>query len=357
MLPYWLLFSVAVYFAITRKRIIAPQKSLGNWSMQWWVIFFILVLMIGMRHEIGTDWPTYLLHIEDATGVPLLDVLTFNDPAYAFLNWVGGYWGGIYLVNTICAVLFAFGLLEFCRMQPLPWLALTVGIPFLVIVVAMGFTRQGVAIGIAMLAFVAIDRKERFYAFLWIGIAALFHKSALILMPMAALAGAKTKQWTLLWIGLATVLLFMLLSQESLDYVQSQYLEKKMESSGAAIRIMMNVFPATLFLLFSDRFLLSAEQKRFWVGMALSALMLVALLYASPSSTAVDRLGLYWIPLQIFVLSRLPVALGRYRDSKNIWITFVSGYSAAALFVWLMFADHAYAWLPYQFYPWEWLVQ
>jgi len=29
--------------------------------------------------------------------------------------------------------------------------------------------------------------------------------------------------------------------------------------------------------------------------------------------------------------------------------------AAAVLFVWLFFAAHAFAWLPYQFYPWVWL--
>jgi hypothetical protein len=89
----------------------------------------------------------------------------------------------------------------------------------------------------------------------------------------------------------------------------------------------------------------------------LSALVLVVVLYLSPSSAAVDRVALYWIPLQIFVWSRLPIALGSRRGNKKIWIILVLAYSAAVMFVWLGFADHAYAWLPYQFYPWEWLRQ
>ena len=48
--------------------------------------------------------------------------------------------------------------------------------------------------------------------------------------------------------------------------------------------------------------------------------MFVVLLVVSPSSTAVDGVALYWIPLQLFVMSRLPNALG-LREGKNaIWV-------------------------------------
>ena len=91
--------------------------------------------------------------------------------------------------------------------------------------------------------------------------------------------------------------------------------------------------------------------------MAWSALLFIVLLMVSPSSTAVDRVALYWIPLQLFVLSRLPDALGK-KDCKNaVWVYAVVAYSAAVHFVWLFYADTAFAWEPYQFYPWVWLWQ
>ena len=64
------------------------------------------------------------------------------------------------------------------------------------------------------------------------------------------------------------------------------------------------------------------------------------------TSTAVDRLSLYIIPLQMAVLARMPRAL----DSPILRVTIML-YSAAVLFVWLGFATHAQYWLPYRFYP------
>ena len=93
------------------------------------------------------------------------------------------------------------------------------------------------------------------------------------------------------------------------------------------------------------------EQRVFWTWMSLFALGFVVMLQLSSSSTAVDRVALYWIPLQLFVWSRLPNALGARDGLNSVLVTSVVLYSAAVLLIWLFFADNAFAWLPYQFYP------
>jgi hypothetical protein len=252
-------------------------------------------------------------------------------------------------------MIFSWGLLVFCRTQPRPWLALVVAVPYLVTVVAMGYTRQGVAIGIAMVAMVALGQGRTLRFVMLIVLATLFHKSAIILVPMAVLANSKRRIFTFLWVAVAGLTLFALLLQEAMSFLIGGYLESNYQSSGAAIRLAMNAVPAALFLIFRKHFSLSSGQLSFWTWMALSALLLIVLLVISPSSTAVDRVALYWIPVQLFVLSRLPDALG-HRGGKNAgWVYVVVLYSAAVHFVWLVYADTAFAWLPYQFYPWVWL--
>jgi hypothetical protein len=243
-------------------------------------------------------------------------------------------------------------LVVFCRAQPRPWLALVVAIPYLVTVVAMGYTRQGVAIGLAMLALVALSERKLLRFVVFVALAATFHKSAVILMPLAVLAGSRQRLWTAFWVGLASVLFYVLLLQESVDALQSGYIDAQYQSQGAALRLAMNAVPAVLFLWLRHRFVMPQDERTFWTWMSLAALVFVALLVVSPSSTAVDRVALYWIPLQLFVLSRLPDVLGRRNAQNAFWVRAVVAYSAAVLFVWLIFASHAYAWLPYQFYPW-----
>lgn len=350
MLPYWLLFIVPA--ALSASRAGNPDLG-GRWSFLWWVMFALLVLAVGLRHEVGGDWFNYIEHIETAGGLSFFEALAIGDPAYSSLNWIAAQFDlGPYFVNAVCAAVFAWGLLVFCRVQPRPWLAMVVAMPYLVTVVAMGYTRQGVAIGLAMLALVALSDQRLVRFVLFVAVAAAFHKSAVMLMPLAILAASSRRLWTAFWVGISSLLFYGVLLQESVDALRLNYIDAEYSSSGAAIRVAMNALPAILFLVFRRRFVMRATDKSFWTWMALGALIFVALLIASPSSTAVDRVALYWIPLQLFVLSRLPNALGSPNGRNDLGVTVVVAYSAAVLFVWLFFADHAYAWLPYQFYPW-----
>ncbi|MGV8804908.1 MAG: EpsG family protein [Polaromonas sp.] len=355
MWPYWLLFLLPAFRSLSSLKPISPNSlnvDRARWPGWWWVIFGMLVLMIGLRHEVGGDWGNYLRILNTATGVSLKEALSQSDPAYSFLNWVAAKSGlGVYLVNSVCATFFAWGLVVFCRTQPRPWLAMVVAVPYLVTVVAMGYSRQGVAIGVAMLGLVALGQGQVLRFMLWLVLAAMFHKSALILMPLAVLAGTKRRIFTLFWVAVAASLLFVLLLQESVEGLSRSYVEAQLESSGAAIRVAMNALPAAVFLLLRKRFQLAPAQRSFWTWMALGALAFVVLLELSPSSTAVDRVALYWIPLQMFVWSRLPDALSQRSSKKTKWVFAVIAYSASVLFVWMSFGAHATAWLPYQFYP------
>ena len=129
------------------------------------------------------------------------------------------------------------------------------------------------------------------------------------------------------------------------------YVEREYDSSGAVIRIAMNALPALLLLLYRRRFAMRSYERRLWLVLALIALALVPALVLSPSSTAVDRVALYMLPLQLLVLSRVPDAFAPSERAARMLGLLVVIYSAAVQFVWLNYASHADAWVPYQLYP------
>jgi hypothetical protein len=355
---YWLLLLVPCLAAIGWSH--AASASLGNrsWGLSFQLYFVLLLLMIGWRHQVGGDWANYLPTIDVSLQQSFADyIVQSGDLAYNALTWLSAHAGvGIYGVNLVCAMVFAFGLMEFCQNSPRPWLSLAVAVPYLVIVVAMGYTRQGVAIGLVMLGLVFLDKGSIAKFVVWVVLAALFHKTALILIPMAIFAGRKN------WVALAgvlltAVLLFFLLLSEYVDNLVAGYITDQYSSSGAAIRIAMNAVPAVVFLVFRQRFDLTDAQRTFWTWMSFGGLAFIGLLVVSPSSTAVDRVALYWIPLQLFVWSRWPAAMARTHNSQLAWVVGVLLYSLAVQFVWLFYADHSHLWVPYQFYPWVWLWQ
>lgn len=113
--------------------------------------------------------------------------------------------GGIYTVNLLCGFFFSIGLMVFCKSLPRPMLAVVAAIPYMTVVLAMGYSRQATALGFGMLALNAIIYKSTFRFSIWIIVAALFHKSAVLLIPVAALISSKSRILTTLWIVIAAI--------------------------------------------------------------------------------------------------------------------------------------------------------
>ncbi len=347
MIPYWIMYLLPAGAALLKDR-----SQLRRINGGWIILWLVLTLLIGYRFEVGGDWGNYLRHYHDIYYLSLPEALKHGDPGHGLLNWISSRqeWG-VFGTNLVYGAVFSFGLIAFCRYQPRPLLALAVAVPYLVIVVAMGYSRQGVAIGIAMLGFIALAQRKTLKFVLLIGLAALFHKSAVILLPIAIMTNMLRKRvLTALWVAGTAGLMYLLYLAESADNLIQNYVVAEYGSEGALIRVMMNALPAFLFLVYRRRFKLQAEEKALWTWMSFMALVFVLLLMVSPSSTAVDRVALYFIPLQLYVFSRLPDVLGG--GQHRIMVRFmVVSYYAAVLFVWLNYAHHSQYWVPYQFYP------
>lgn len=330
-----------------------PSRSIAD-KLSWLLPALGLTLVIGLRHEVGGDWGNYLPLVERAHSLDVSDVFLIGDPAYMLLNWLGAnLGGGIYLVNTVCGFFFSLGLVKFCRLLPRPWLALAAAVPYLILVVAMGYSRQGVALGIAMWGLAAIQQGYVWRFILLIALAGMFHKSAVVLILIALFSPLKNRVLTILAVLGVGVGLYMFLLFEAVEALKVGYLDDEYQSSGAGVRVAMNALPGLLFLLLNRRLVLSVEQRQFWTKIAWISLGFIGLLFVSPSSTAVDRVALYLIPLQLFVWSHFPDAVGRAGGRNFVGVLIVLGYYAAVLLVWLFFADHRTGWIPYKFLPLE----
>jgi hypothetical protein len=313
-----------------------------------------LALLIGFRWKVGGDWGFEHGLFRRVEGQPLFEALQKADPGFAFIGWLFAETGlNVWTLNLTCGTIFTIGLLAFCRQQPNPWLALVVAIPYLVIVVAMGYSRQSVAIGFVMLGLVALQAGALVRFLVFMALATSVHVTAALLIPIGILASRKQSIKTLLVIVPAGLALFTFLLQAKVDNFVGGYIEAEYQSSGALIRVMMNALPAALFFVFRARMGLNPASLRLWSVMSLIALAFIGLLAISPSSTAVDRMALYFIPIQLFVWNRLPQALTRSSAKVRGLINVVILYSLTVLTIWLNFADNSYAWLPYQLFPYD----
>ena len=355
MLPYWLLFTLFSLGAVqanrnrehpgVRARRSAPVLAFAG---------FLTAVLIGFRYEVGADWFTYVDIYEATSEMNLLEAVTYeaSDPGFALLNWVTGGLGlEVWSANFVCALIFSWGLVRFARVQPNPWLALVVAAPYLITVVAMGYTRQAVAIGIVLAGLARIGHAPIYQFAIYVIAATLFHKSAVIVLPIVALASTRNRWVIALMMAIIGAVLFFLFIDAAYERLVTNYVEAEYSSQGAAIRVGMNIPAALLFMLFMKRFAEGEEERKVWRNMSLAALAALALLLLSSASTAVDRSALYVIPLQIYVLSRLPIAFSKGGKPDALLVFLVIAYSAAIMYVWLNYATHAEYWLPYQAYP------
>jgi hypothetical protein len=346
--PYWLLFSLFAAGAIQFRA--GPGRRIEGGLLLLAMAVFT-ALMIGLRYEVGGDWINYVDILHDITLYGVWGPRG-QDPGYGILNWLAGQAGfGIWAVNLVCAIIFTWGLVKFARRQPNPWLVMVVSVPYLIIVVAMGYTRQAVAIGFILAGLAEMERRSWLRLAVYMLLAATFHKSAIVVMPLVALTATKNKFLTPVLLLLTALLLYYLFVQASVDRLMTNYVEAQYNSQGAATRVAMNVPPALIFLLFRKRFQLEEQQAKLWRNFSLGAFLALALLMFTTASTAVDRLALYLIPIQMFVLGRLPTAFTE-RGRPNLIIAIaIIFYSAVIQFVWLNHADNAWAWLPYRMIP------
>jgi len=344
-LPYWILFAYFAAAAAMNPPSATPTKRP---QQQTYLLLGLVLtaLMIGTRFRVGGDWRSYMGMFNYAKHASLSRTFDIGDPGYQFLNWTVQQWNGeIWWVNLICAAIFIWGLARLCLNQPMPLLAVVVAVPYMIIVVAMGYTRQSVALGILMAGLASLGRGGSVIRFaIYVAVAALFHKTAVLVLPLVIFAGRRNRLLNVLAGAALSVLFFDLFLSDSTDQFVKAYIESRYSSQGAWIRVVLVVIPAVLLLTRRGRFGLTEQEERVWRYIAYAACALPFILVATPSSTAVDRMALYLMPLQIVVLSRAPLLFQKTKSG----ITAVIVYALLVQAVWLNFAQFAKKWVPYR---------
>ncbi len=345
MVPYFLIFVLAAGSAIIAPRGAARKRG----GLVAFTLFgALLALMIGFRWQVGGDWGWDIHRMFFYADRGVTDYVNGMDPGYGLLLWLGWNSGfNIWFTHLVGGGIFAYGLARFCLNEVHPWLAMTVAIPYLVIVVAMGYDRQAVAIGFVMLAMVATQERSAPRFFRNSVLAASMHVTSLTLMPVFVFGSRINKFWAIALGAPIFIVGYIYFLQQKAEVSFTGYIGTGYSSSGAAIRVAMNALPAIVYFGFRSRFALNDDERRFIDVLALIALLFVGLLIASPSSTAVDRMALYIIPIQLFVLGRVPLAFARTTKDYSALTIGVVTYSAGVMLVWLNFADNANCWVPY----------
>lgn len=343
MIPYYLVFlllSIPVF--------VYNDSSSKKVGMGFSFLILFLIIFTGLRHHVGGDWNNYMHMLY--TIIPHLTYsssMNHDDPGFWLLFYFCYDIGwGLYGVNLIGAIIFMTGLSRLIKRESNPWLGLAVAFPYFIIVVSMGYTRQAIAIGFIMWAITYL-RDDKFYKFIIaIFLAVTFHKTAIIMIGIGIFAKGKGrffKTVAVLFIGIGMWNSFMGEAQADLwkNYVSSG----DYQSSGALIRVFMNLIPALLLLYFRKEWKEKFDDYGFWYIIALGSI--ISLFLVQFASTAVDRIALYFIPIQVIVFSRIVILL-QYKMRAKMIKLLVLTYYFSVLNVWLWFGVFSKWWLPYK---------
>jgi hypothetical protein len=171
----------------------------------------------------------------------------------------------------------------------------------------MSGIRQGAAIGLLCLAFLAFIDKKPIKYIIWVLIASGFHTSAILFMSLVPFASGKySVKRLVLTVALSTPGFFLLILMSTVQELMGRYIGTNIEAAGAIFRVgAMSLTGAYFFL-----FLRNKWQKLFlkdYLIVSLGALgMILALCLVAFSSVIGDRFAYYLVPIQAMIFSRIP---------------------------------------------------
>ena len=367
---YFSIFFIFAFLAIAIK----PLPSLGYEDLKnkyylnllFAFCFIFLTLFIGLRYNIGGDFGQYRLIYSQYYETSFLNSLISSryvaDPGFGVLNWFihqfdpyeGINWnfahrvGGYNIVNLSCAGIFSIFFLKFAFKLPRPFLVLAMTFPYLIVVVSMGYVRQGMSIAILAFALTQLCESKKLSFVILVCIAASLHKSAIIFLPLVAYISTSNK-FILFLIGLiffSFVVLFIAANQ--IERLVSVYIGQGIQSRGAQLRIGLLIPAAFIYLKYKNRFSFNDVEHQIWSFFSIStvALFLLVLTVGSAISTSLDRIALYYIPFSTLILSLFPDLFEK--RNRLLVIIALLVYYFLLFTIWILFADHNFQWLPYQ---------
>lgn len=338
---YWILFCVPAAASLFPARFDALSRN-----VLVALAALVLIIVIGLRDNVGADWAGYTNLIYANGILPIADNILQRDPGFGLLIWLSNEFNwGIYGLDLFSACIFVPGLIVFCRRQPNFWQALALATPVLIVQVAMGAMRESIAIGILFFAFNAFNEHKIVRYIALVLLATSFHTSAILMLAIAPfMRGSLTNIYSIGFAAIFFAAAFAYIARNP-DYDVTRYAELNPESSGALPRLAFTFTAAVAFLFVRRRWNDLYDDGALYLMLSLGVLLMAPLVFVFPS--AVDRLNQYLTPLQIAVFTRLAGFLNI--RLKNVAPIGIYALYAFAFALWLNLSWIAkLGWLPYR---------
>ena len=286
MIPYYTIFLIPVLFAI----FYVNKKN--NINIFFWIInSLLLFVFIGFRYGIN-DWFLYekmfenIYHINNINEV--IKKIGQGDIGFVLLNYLVKSLGFEFqFLNIIIATFCIFCLTKFAYREENPWLVIVISIPIVIIIVFMGFVRQGIAFSFLLLGYLYLIEKKVIKFAITVFLATVFHKSALIFIIFIISKYEFKDIWKIIGIIffiLILVLLYIFLKRDVFYIYFYYYLglgKEEFGYFGAYSRIFLNLLPSIIFLVKPKFFSSNLTELRLLFFLSISVILLSFLLFCS----------------------------------------------------------------------------
>lgn len=351
MIPYYTIFLIPALFAI----FYVNKKN--NINTFFWIInSLLLFLLIGFRYGIN-DWFLYERMFEDiyhANNInEVIKKISHGDIGFIFLNYLVKSLGFEFqFLNIIIATFCIFCLTKFAYREENPWLVIVISIPIVIIIMFMGFVRQGISFSFLLLSYLYLIEKKVIKFAITVFLATLFHKSALFFIIFIISKYEFKNIWIiirLIFFILILVFLYIFFKSDVFYRYFYYYLgfgKEEFGYFGAYSRLFLNLLPSIIFLVKPKFFSSNPTELRLLFFLSISLILLCFLV--SVQALFIDRINYYFVILQLVIYSRIYTKINSQK-LKKVYALILSLYSILITSIWFSFGTTSHAWLPYKF--------
>jgi len=332
-----------LYLGLTGLLFLARYALAGAPRKRWQVYYFVLFSLFifsAFRYQVGCDWGGYYYQYLQAGTIDWSSFMSKREPLWwAILGWIREKGLPYPVANIVSSAVFFAGVHVLAKRQPDPLGFLVLLFPILIINMPMSGVRQGAAIGLICIAFVAfIDRRPLWLA-LWVALAAGFHSSAMVFLLLLPLAtGRYNKKRLALAVAFGIPGAILLATSEPAELANSRYIETDIESFGAIYRLGVLGLSALYFFVLVRRKWFACFARDYSLASIGAIGMMMAFSLLAVSSVIGDRFGYYLMPIQAMIFARLPFL--PFRSNRTLHCMLPYLVMLLVFLVWTQISSH-----------------
>jgi len=353
---YYTIFALLSFTAFRESN---NPKPLTIYQFIFLTILFSI--FIGFRYEIGCDWEEFkrlfdfsICSYNDSCSLTLGQIQSIKSQGigYRLLTLIiKTFGGGFYSLNFVSSLFFVIPLLKFCSNLSRPYLAVLISYPYLIAVIGLGTIRQSIAIAFLLICINQLKKYQflNFYILNFFSI--LFHYSSSIFLFLPFLIDLKKRGnlklfRNLLYVIFLIFIVLVIFSENNyFKYQLHLYVGYNPIPMASPLLIWTMIAIPSAIIILNYKFFKDFDTNKFWRNYSIIGILMLFPIFIN--KVIALRLLLYFLPIKIYCLSKLPELLIYKITPKYVYLSIIF-FSFLILTIWFNFANHSYCYLPYK---------